>query len=205
MSDDYRIDSMKDVRSILGEPSELTPLKVFPTLDETTRRFVELSPFLVLSTADRSGNQDVSPKGDPPGFVWIENDRTIVIPDRAGNRLVLGHQNILENPHVGVLFFVPGTPETLRVSGKAELTCDPRLLNQLTVRGKPAPLAIRVSIDEVFYHCPKAFLRSELWNPESWPEQQRISMGKVLARRLGKDQDFAAEVDARIGRSRREL
>ncbi len=205
MSDPYRVTRVEEITEILGAPNELTPLKVLKALDDMTRDFIERSPFVVLSTADAAGNQDISPKGDPAGFVLVENDATIVLPDRSGNKLAFGHRNILQNPHVAVLFFSPGTPETLRVNGKAELTRDPALLERLHARGKPPALAIRVAIDEVFYHCPKAFMRAELWKPETWPQRQRISMGKVLARRLGKDGEFASGIDARLEKSRQDL
>lgn len=205
MSDPYRISSVEEVTEILGAPNEITPLKVLSALDDMTRDFIARSPFLVLSTADAHGNQDISPKGDPAGFVCVEDDRTLAIPDRTGNKLAFGHRNVLQNPHVAVLFFIPGTPETLRVNGRAELTRDPALLARLEARGKPPLLAIRVAIDEVFYHCPRAFMRAELWKPETWPERQRISMGKVFARRLGKDTEFASGIDARLEKSRQDL
>ncbi len=205
MSDPHRITRVEEISEILGAPNELTPLKVLSALDEMTRDFIARSPFVVLSTADAAGNLDISPKGDPAGFVLVEDDRSIAIPDRSGNKLAFGHRNILQNPHVAVLFFSPGTPETLRVNGTAELTRDPALLERLHARGKPPLLAIRVAIDEVFYHCPKAFMRAELWKPETWPQRQRISMGKVRARRLGKDGEFASSVDARLEKSRQDL
>jgi PPOX class probable FMN-dependent enzyme len=205
VTDPHRITRVEEIIEILGAPNELTPFKVLTALDDMTRDFIARSPFAVLSTADAAGNQDVSPKGDPAGFVLVESDHSIAIPDRSGNKLAFGHRNILQNPHVAVLFFVPGTPETLRINGRAELTRDPALLERLHARGKPPLLAIRVAIDEVFYHCPKAFMRSELWKPETWPERQRISMGKVLERRLGKDTEFASGVDARIEKSRQDL
>lgn len=127
--------------------------------------------------------------GDGPGFVLIEDERTFVIPDRPGNRLVFGLENILANPHVGVLFLIPGTPETLRINGTAEITRDPALLERLAARGKPAVLGIRVHIEECFFHCAKAFLRSQLWKPETWPERRRISFGKIMAAKLGADPD----------------
>jgi hypothetical protein len=151
-----------------------------------------------LSTSDRSGRQDVSPKGDPPGFVAVENDKTLLIPDRKGNKLIFGLTNILENPHVGVLFVVPGTPETLRVNGTAELTHDPAVIERLSARGQPALLAIRVHVEDCFFHCAKAFIRSELWKSESWPERQRLSFGKMLAPKLGGDDTLADAIDTMV-------
>ncbi|MBW2244001.1 MAG: pyridoxamine 5'-phosphate oxidase family protein, partial [Deltaproteobacteria bacterium] len=137
--------------------------------------FIERSPFLVLSTSNKDGLLDASPKGDGPGFVLVESDRSLVIPDRPGNGLAMGHLNVLENPRVGLLFLIPGTNETLRVNGCAELTRNPALLERLAARGKPAVLAIRVEIEECFFHCGKAFIRSNLWQPEQWGERHRVS------------------------------
>jgi predicted pyridoxine 5'-phosphate oxidase superfamily flavin-nucleotide-binding protein len=106
--------------------------------------------------------------------------RTLVIPDRPGNKLVFGHLNILRNPHVGLIFMIPGTPETLRVNGRAELTRDPQLLKRLAARGRPAILATRVEIDECFFHCAKAFIRSNLWKPDRWGEKHRVSFGEMF-------------------------
>jgi uncharacterized protein len=197
-TDPYRITRPEEIAEILGSPNALTPLKVVDALDDRTREFIARSPFVVLSTADAAGHQDVSPKGDPAGFVCVENDRTILIPDRSGNKLAFGHRNILQNPHVAVLFFIPGTPETLRVNGRAELTRNPAVLERLLARGKPPLLAIRIAIDEVFYHCPKAFMRSELWKPDTWPKRQKVSVGTVLARQLGKDAEFASKIDSAV-------
>lgn len=203
--DPHRISTVQQLREIVGEELPLTTAKVFPELEEIAEAFIRASPFLMLSTADAKGNIDVSPKGDPPGFVRIENSRTLLIPDRTGNKMVLGHLNVLENPKVGLIFLLPGTPETLRVSGVAELSRDPSLLASMEVRGKPAVLAIRVHVEEVFFHCPKAFMRSKLWDSASWGERQRISMGKIIAKRLDKDADFARVIDDFTEKSREEL
>ncbi len=204
-ADPHTIRTPEELRELIGEPHELTPLKVFRELEDTARGFIERSPFLLLSTSNAEGNQDVSPKGDPPGFVEIEDDRTLLIPDRPGNKLMFGLANILSNSHVGILFMVPGTGETLRVNGRAEITRDPELMQRLTARGKPAQLAIRIMIDEWFFHCPKAFMRSKLWETSSRPERQRISFGKLLAKRLDKGKDFADGIDASLEERRQEL
>jgi len=167
-------------------------------LDEFAVDFLSRSPFLVLATSDADGRLDASPKGDGPGFVLVEDERTLVIPDRPGNKLVYGHQNILVNPRVGLIFLIPGTPETLRVNGSAELTADPALLERLAARGRSAVLAIRVTVEECFFHCAKAFLRSQLWKPETWPERQKISFGRMAAARLGADDKVARAFDAAV-------
>ena len=147
----------------------------------------------------------MSPKGDGPGFVALEDEKTLLIPDRRGNNLAMGLENILDNPHVGVLFLVPGTGETLRVNGSAELRADPALLDRLAARGRPAQLVIRVTVEECFFHCPKAFLRADLWNADGWPEVQRVSFGRILAKRMGKGRDVADKIDAALEVSREDL
>ena len=182
-SDPHRIGTVAELRALVGEASPAVEVKLGDSLDEHARAFIARSPFLVLATSDRSGREDVSPKGDEPGFVAVEDDRTLLIPDRTGNKLVFSLQNVLDNPHVGLLFMIPGTGETLRVNGTAELTRDPAILERLTARDKPALLAIRVTVDECFFHCAKAFLRARLWKPETWAPLQ-VSFGRMLAPKL---------------------
>jgi PPOX class probable FMN-dependent enzyme len=199
MTDDpYRIESLERLRGLIGEPSPGTDAKVLQSLDDYAIDFLARCPFLVLSSSDAEGRLDASPKGDGPGFVLVEDEETVVIPDRPGNKLAYGHLNLLENPRVGLLCIVPGTPETLRINGRAELTCDPELLGRLAARGRPAVLAIRVRAEEVFFHCAKAFIRSKLWAPETWPEDYRISFGEMFASRAGADAAMAKNVDAAI-------
>ena len=139
-----------------------------------------------------------TPKGDGPGFVAIEDERTLLIPERKGNKLIQGLQNILATGRVALVFLVPGTEETLRVHGRAELTADPAVLARLEERGQPALLAIRVHVEQVFFHCAKAFKRSKLWQPDTWPEKLRISFGTMLAKRLGAGADAAQKIDAAV-------
>jgi len=121
-----------------------------------------------------------------------------VIPDRPGNKLVFGHLNILQNPHVGMIFIVPGTAETLRVNGRAELTRDPELLEHLAARGRPAVLATRIRIDQCFFHCAKAFIRSNLWKPEKWGERHQVSFGKMFAAKAGADENAAKAIEEAV-------
>ena len=196
--DDFRITSVEQLRSLISEPSKMVRAKVLGELDSLSTDFIRRSPFLVLTTADANGNQDASPKGDHPGFVLIENSKTIVIPERKGNKLLFGLQNILANPHVGMVFMLPGTGETFRVNGTAELTTDPEVLSKLTSRGAAAVLGIRVTIHECFFHCAKAFIRSQLWKPETWSERMPISFGNYLGAKIGADEKFAEQVDKAI-------
>ena len=194
----HRIETVAQLQALLGEPNPMTPKKLFSALDEAAMDFIRRSPFLVLATADGQGNEDASPKGDGPGFVVIEDDRTLLIPERKGNRLMFSLRNILANPQVGIIFLVPGTDETFRVNGTAELSDDPDVLVRLSARGAPALLAIRVTVRECFFHCAKAFIRSQLWNPESWPDRQKISFGKMLTALVGGDEKLAEQVDKAI-------
>jgi PPOX class probable FMN-dependent enzyme len=197
-SGDHRITTVEQLRAILGEPNPMTPKKLLSELDEMAIDFIRRSPFLVLSTADADGNQDASPKGDGLGFVVVENESTLLIPDRRGNKLLFSLQNILVNPHVGIIFMIPGTDETLRVNGIAELTSDPVLLERLSARGTPAQLAMRVTVRECFFHCAKAFIRSQLWNPETWPARKQISWGKYLASKVGAGEEVASKIDEHV-------
>ncbi|HLK87876.1 MAG TPA: MSMEG_1061 family FMN-dependent PPOX-type flavoprotein [Candidatus Binataceae bacterium] len=188
---DYRITTVEHLRTLMGEPHPATPRKLLRALDDLAVDFIRRAPFMVLGTADAEGNQDVSPKGGAPGFVAVEDRHTLLIPDRKGNKLLFGLQNVLANPHVGLIFMVPGTDETLRVNGAAELSVDPAILSRLSSGGSPAQLAIRVHVRECFFHCAKALIRSQLWKPESWSEKIRFSWGRYLATRS--DGEGAAE------------
>jgi len=159
-----------ELRALVGgEPSDLARRKQVGRLDEHCRAVIARSPFVLVATAGADGRCDVSPKGDPPGFVVVLDDRHLLIPDRPGNRRLDGMRNILANPHVGLLFLVPGRGETLRVNGRACIVRDAGLLARLAVAGKTPHLAIGVEVEEVFLHCAKAFRRSSLWRPEAWP------------------------------------
>lgn len=196
--DPHQIQSVAALRRVIGETRPGLETKVLSSLDAFAIDFLSKCPFGVLSTSDADGRLDASPKGDAPGFVLVEDESTIVIPDRPGNKLAYGHLNILSNPQVGLLFMVPGTSETLRINGHAELTTDPELLERLAARGRPAVLAIRVRIDECFFHCAKAFIRSKLWKPETWIEGYRVSFGEMMAARAGADGDAARRIDEAI-------
>lgn len=196
--DPHRITSLERIRAILGEPSPLTSQKIGPGLDEQALAFVRRSPFLLLSTADAEGQPDVTPRGDEPGFVATPDPRTLLVPERKGNRLVFALQNVLANPSVALIFLVPGTEETLRVHGVATLTDDPAVTSQLVARGAPALLALRIEVRRAFFHCAKAFRRSALWQPESWPPPGRISFGRIFAEKTGADEAAVRAIDQAI-------
>lgn len=190
-----RITTVEQLRAILQEPRETTKLKVLPALDDQARDFIATSPFAFLATADKNGTVEVSPKGDEPGFTKIEDDKTLLVPERTGNRLAYGLTNIIATGQVGMIYLRPRTGETLRIAGRAEIFDDADLLKTLGSDNRPAVLAIRVHIEKCFFHCARAFLRSKLWEPESWPEAQRISFGKIIAPKIGEGAAAAKQID----------
>ena len=197
---DGRIETVDELREIIGTPMAGLADKNRDHLDEFARAFLARCPFLVLATANSQGHQDASPKGDAPGFVLVEDDRHLVIPDRPGNKLAYGLENILENPRVGNLFVVPGPAETFRVNGTAQLVSEPELLQRLGARGRPALIGIRVTVEEAFFHCAKAFIRSKLWKHEQWGERHKVSFGEMFAKNSGAGDEAARAVDAAIER-----
>ena len=166
------IEDAAALRAHFGEPSDLVKLAVVPKLDRHCRRFIEHSPFLVIGSQAPGGAADVSPRGDPPGFVRVLDDATLLIPDRPGNKRVDTMHNILENPHVALIFFVPGINECLRVAGRAQVTTDRALLAPAAVNGKAPATGILVHVDEALIHCAKAMMRAKLWDPETQIERK---------------------------------
>ncbi|MEU8070170.1 MULTISPECIES: pyridoxamine 5'-phosphate oxidase family protein [unclassified Micromonospora] len=157
-----------ELRDVLGTPTARALAKERRTLHERDREWLAASPFCLLATAGADGACDVSPKGDPPGFALVLDDSTIAIPERPGNRRADGYRNILANPHVGLIFLIPGRTDTLRINGRARLISDAPWFADMEVKGHRPVLAVEVAIEQIFYHCAKAFLRSELWKPETW-------------------------------------
>ncbi|RNF39454.1 pyridoxamine 5'-phosphate oxidase family protein [Planococcus salinus] len=176
------VETVEELREITGKPSELVNNKVITYLDEHCRDFITKSPFLTISTADESGFCDVSPRGDTAGFVYVKNEKQLIIPERPGNKRMDSMRNILSNPNIGLLFLIPGLGETLRINGKASVIRDEELLEKMAVNGKRPLLGIGVDVEECFIHCAKAFRRSGLWNPETWTEKEELPKGaKILA------------------------
>jgi len=162
------------LREIIGRPSQAVLEKTKSELDEFTRGFIARSPFLLIGSVNTQGKMDVSPKGDPAGFVRALDDQTLLIPDRPGNRRADTITNILQNPQIGLLFLVPGNRETLRINGKAMIVRDPDLQAQMAQQGKAPHLLIAVTVEEVFFHCAKCVVRSDLWNAERWPDLESL-------------------------------
>jgi uncharacterized protein len=157
-----------ELRSIVGHPTEFVANKVTDRLAPVHKEWLAHSPLGFLATTDAHGRVDVSPKGDPAGFVHVVDDTTIAIPDRPGNKRVDGYLNVLERPHVGTLFLVPGRGDTLRINGRARILADADYFDAMAVQGRRPLLALEIAVEEVFFHCAKAFMRSQAWNPESW-------------------------------------
>jgi PPOX class probable FMN-dependent enzyme len=200
---DHPITTEPELRAVIGSPSGLAVSKSRPTLDRHSRAFIERSPFLCIATAAADGRADVSPRGDPPGFVQILDDRHVLIPERPGNNRADTMANILENPHVGLIFMIPGFDDTLRLNGRAWIEHDPERLAAMSVEGRTPRLAIGVEVDEVFLHCAKAFRRSRLWDPASrqdrsaMPGIARIIMEQVACD-VPVDEDEARRADAAV-------
>ena len=190
-----KVSSSGDLRGIYRQPNERAALKVLDHLDVHCRNFIALSPFLVLSTTSAQGRADSSPRGDPPGFVAAPDERTLLIPDRPGNNQIDSLRNLAERPHVGLLFFVPGMNETLRVKGRAEIVTDAALLAPLSVGGKVPLSALRITVEEAFLHCGRALIRSRLWDPAVQAERAVFpTYGQVLADQIAEAD--AEEIDA---------
>jgi PPOX class probable FMN-dependent enzyme len=180
------IDDPATLRDHMGPVSPLAERKVLPRLDLHCRRFIELSPFIVLATTDTQGGVDASPRGDPPGFVRVLGDSTLLIPDRPGNNRVDSFGNILSAPGVGLIFFVPGIDETLRVNGTARLLTEADLLAPSEVGGKLPRTGVIIQIAEVFFHCAKALKRSRLWDPAAKIDRKEFpTLGRIIAEQIG--------------------
>jgi PPOX class probable FMN-dependent enzyme len=180
------IEDSQRLRDIYGAPSERALKKQLSRFDDHCRAFIARSPFLVIASSDPSGRCDASPKGDMPGFVEVVDDATLMIPDRLGNNRIDTIGNLLERPGVGLIFFVPGLNETLRVNGRARITTDPALLESLAVNGKVPRSGILVSAEEIYFHCGKALIRADLWNPDKRLRRSEFpSLGHILADQIG--------------------
>jgi PPOX class probable FMN-dependent enzyme len=156
------------LRAIIGQPNSAAANKVKDRLSEAQQDWLAHSPLGFVATTDADGRVDVSPKGDPPGFVHVIDDTTIAIPERPGNKRVDGYVNVLQRPRVGTVFLIPGRGDTLRINGTARIMADAPYFDEMTVDGKRPILALEIDVDEVFFHCAKAFLRSDAWKPETW-------------------------------------
>jgi len=192
------------LRETLGEPTELVRKKIADRLNPLTRQFVERSPFVVVATGRPDGGLDVSPRGDPAGFVRILDERTLLLPDRPGNKLADSLTNLLADDRIALLFLIPGVNDTFRVNGRARIVDDPELLAASAVEGKAPQLGIVVEIEEAYTQCPKALLRSELWNSERHVDRSELpSSGAILRAVADPELDVKDYEEARAERYRR--
>lgn len=189
---------MDDLRRVISEPRPTTRVKILESLDDQSIAFLARCPFALVGTTAADGTVEVSPKGDDPGFIRVEDSRTLLIPERVGNNLAFGLSNILATGKIGLIALVPATGETLRVSGTAEIHDDPELLASLSSLGKPALLATRVRIEHCYFHCARSIVRAKLWDPKAWPAPGRVSFGKIIAPKIGAGDDVAAQIDASV-------
>lgn len=190
------IESVEALAALIGEPTQRAQDKGRSVLVDLDRRWLAASPFCILATANADGTCDASPKGDPAGkLVRVLDERTIALAERSGNRRVDGYRNILANPHVGLIFLLPGRGDTLRINGRARLVSDGPFFDELVVQGHRPVLALVVDVEEVFFHCSKAFLRSELWEPETWDPEGAVPRRAVIARTVEPDERTIAELD----------
>jgi PPOX class probable FMN-dependent enzyme len=189
-----------ELRELYPRPEGAAVQKRWRELDRFMRAFIERSPFLCLGTANAAGIADVSPRGDPPGFVQILDDETLLIPDRPGNNHLDSIENIIVNPNVGLIFFIPGSEETLRVNGRARVVDDPSLLAAVELNGRAPKVGIEVSIGEVFLHCPKALKRSRLWDPSRHADRASFpDLGRLIPEQT---REFEATLDIEAGEAR---
>jgi len=189
--DKPQVKSQDDLRTHFGQVSPLAEKKVLDHLDKFCRDFSALSPFLVVASSDGAGGADASPRGDAPGFVAVVDDKTLLIPDRRGNNRVDTFGNILASPGVGLIFLVPGINETLRINGRAEISQDPELLTPLAVQNVVPIIGLKIHVEQAYFHCGKALMRSKLWNPAAQVERNSFpTLGRIIA-----EQTAAIEVE----------
>jgi PPOX class probable FMN-dependent enzyme len=201
----YQIGDEAALEALIGAPMEFVRAKVLTRLNPAMRQFIHRSPLVLVSTVDAEGRLDVSPKGDPEGFVAIDAEGNLLIPERPGNKLSFGFRNILRagagGGEIGLIFLVPNQRETLRVKGRATLHADPDLLRAMQVGGKPALLCTYVRVSECFFHCGKALIRSKLWQPEAWDADKRSIAARGLMGEGTLDDSAVRQTEERLERA----
>ncbi len=199
------VNSREELAERFGAAEDLAVKHKLPFIDEAAAKFLAQCPFVIVATADAQGRCDASPKGDPPGFIKIGDERTIYLPDRSGNKMFQSITNVTENPHIGLLFLIPGEEWTMRINGQARIVDDPPILERLNARGRPAQLAIEVKVEECYFHCPRSFKRAELWNSARFQKYEGDSWGTILAQRTKMEKGAAEEIDGMIEEAVKEL
>ncbi len=195
LSSVHRLTSVDEIRAVIGEPAAVVCSKITDRLNDLTRTFIEHSPFVLLATADAEGRCDVSPRGDPKGFVRI-HDRTLLVPERPGNKIADSLRNLIDTGRIGMLFLLPGLGETFRVNGPAFITDDSELLAPIICEDRVPKLGTIVEIEEAYTKCPKAFLRSHLWNPSQFQTNEALPSAGEILRRINVDRDADSDFDA---------
>jgi PPOX class probable FMN-dependent enzyme len=190
-----------ELREIVKEPSQVIWDKDIARIDEHARTIIAHSPFVLLATSNSAGTCDVSPRGDPAGSVLVLDDHRLALADRPGNHRVDSLRNVLDNPRAGLLFIVPGMNETLRVNGRATLVSDAPFFDDLAVQGKRPRLALLIEVEELYMHCAKAFLRSSLWDPGTWPDRGSLpTLGRIAKDHIGFKDLSVEEIDADLAK-----
>jgi len=194
------VTTVDELEAIIGTPLRRVAEKVRERLHEVDREWLAAASLAFVATGDEHGRLDVSPKGDPAGFAHVLDDTTIALPERPGNRRADGFRNVLRNPHVGLVFVVPGRGDTLRINGRATIVRDAAFLDDMVVKGNRPALALLVDIDEVFFHCSKAFLRSSAWQPETW-QPDSVRRRALIAKAIEQPEAEVAALDEYYGPS----
>jgi PPOX class probable FMN-dependent enzyme len=190
--------SFKDVRKAVGEPNPVASKKIYDFLNDRMTHFISLSPLMMISTIDSQGFPTISPKGDAPGFVHVENNKTLLVPELRGNKLAFSLHNILEHNKVALIFLVPGTVESLRVHGTCRLIKGNDICKSLASKSHNALLVIEITVTNAYFHCGKAFLRSKTWQPDTWAEKVKISFGQEIAQNIDENSEFVENLDAGV-------
>ena len=198
MDESCLIRSESDLEAVIGEPMSFVRAKLLARLDAVMKEFIRRSPLAFVSTIDADGHVDVSPKGDPPGFVHVDEQGNLLIPERPGNRLTFGFRNILRNGEIGLIFLVPRQRESLRIKGVATLRRDPDVVQQLQAHGKPALMFTHVEVKECFFHCGKALIRSGLWQPASWESAEESLAARQFASLRGGGEEAVRATEERL-------
>jgi uncharacterized protein len=194
----FYVTDEEQLRAVIGHPIQRVVDKVKPSLAPLHRQWIAASPFCVVATSAPDGSVDASPKGDPAGLAHVLDDTTLVIPERPGNKRADGYLNLLANPHIGLLFLIPGRIDTLRVNGTARLVSDAPWFDDVVVKGHRPVLALEVHVEEVFFHCGKAFLRSRLWNPETW-NPDSVPSRACIAQQLERPSNSLEDLERHYG------
>jgi len=202
---EHFIDSIEALRAAYGQADQTVWRKSLPCLDQHCRALIEASPFIVIATQRKDGPADASPRGDAPGFVKVADDKTLLIPDRPGNKRLDSLTNLIGNPRIGIIFMIPGMDETVRINGTARISVDPAVLASMAVKERPPLSAIVVTVEEAYLHCAKAFIRSKLWDPASRIDRSRFpTLGRMIADQI-EGLDVKATEEAVLRSNRTEL